>query len=82
MNEKDEMRFNNEDEKPYIPSWNYPNNSPKMCPCGHHEGYHNDDRQCLLRHKCGCIGLPSSCFTTDEEFFNGEKVKIEEKIPF
>ena len=56
------------DDGPYVPSWNYPDNSPKMCPCGHHEGYHNDARACLLAHSCSCSGLPDECFTTDEEF--------------
>lgn len=53
------------DDAPYVPSWCYPDNKPKMCPCGHHEGYHGDDGQCLHAHKCGCAGLPSSCKTQD-----------------
>lgn len=59
------------DHAPYVPSWMYPNNNPKICPCGHHEGYHNDAGQCLHAHhftKCGCTGLPDNCLTTDEEF--------------
>lgn len=52
-------------ESPYVPSWCYPNNSPKMCPCGHHEGYHNDAGRCLLERKCQCSGLPTDCFTPD-----------------
>lgn len=56
------------DDAPYVPSWCYPNNTPKTCPCGHHEGYHGDAGACLLAHKCGCPGLPMECRTTDEEF--------------
>ena len=51
---------------PYVPSWNY-RNGPKMCPCGHHEGYHADSGACLLAHECGCRGLPQSCLTALEE---------------
>ena len=50
------------DEAPYVPEWCY-ENGPKMCPCGHHEGYHNDAGECLLVHKCGCQGLPKDCRT-------------------
>ena len=53
-------------ESPYVPSWCYPR-GPKMCPCGHHEGYHADDGTCLLRHKCRCAGLPSECYSTNAE---------------
>jgi len=59
------------DHMPYVPSYCYPNGKPKMCPCGHHEGYHNDKGECLHAHhfsKCGCTGLPAECLTTDEEF--------------
>lgn len=62
------------DHAPYVPSWCYPNNSPKMCPCGHHEGYHDDSGACLhslgadSRSACNCEGLPADCRTTDEEF--------------
>jgi hypothetical protein len=54
-------------EAPYVPSWCYPQNGPKMCPCGHHEGYHADDGTCLHSHKCGCVGLPADCRTDDAE---------------
>lgn len=58
---------------PYIPSWNYPNNRPKMCPCGHHEGYHaGPGERCIhsaAHDNCGCLGLPVECFTTDDEFY-------------
>ena len=57
---------------PYVPSWCYPNNSPKECPCGHHEGYHADYGTCLLKGECGCAGLPADCMTTDEEFSKDE----------
>lgn len=53
---------------PYVPEWCYPNNSPKICPCGHHEGYHNDNGECLLMGECGCKGLPADCFTSSDEF--------------
>lgn len=51
---------------PYVPSWCYAN-GPKQCPCGHHEGYHNDAGECLLRARCGCTGLPADCLTPLEE---------------
>lgn len=50
------------DDSPYVPSWCYPN-GPRMCPCGHHEGYHNDAGECLLHGKCKCEGLPADAFT-------------------
>ena len=34
-----------------------------MCPCGHHEGYHNDGGACLMVAECGCAGLPAECRT-------------------
>lgn len=49
-------------DSPYVPSWCY-ENGPKMCPCGHHEGYHGDDGACLKASECGCSGLPSECYT-------------------
>jgi hypothetical protein len=65
------------DDAPYVPSWSYPNGKPKMCPCGHHEGYHNDKGYCLHRNRCHCAGLPTECFTTDEEFSNIRSSKTE-----
>lgn len=56
------------DDGPYVPSWCYPNNAPKMCPCGHHEGYHNDAGACVQARRCGCTGLPPDCRTSDAEF--------------
>lgn len=57
------------DDKPFLPSWLYPDNTPKMCPCGHHEGYHaGKGGACVLGRQCGCTGLPAECWTTDEEF--------------
>jgi len=50
------------DRSPYVPSWCY-DNGPKMCPCGHHEGYHNDNGKCLLKKECNCEGLPENCRT-------------------
>lgn len=55
-------------DSPYVPSWCYPNNAPKMCPCGHHEGYHGDNGVCAQAYRCGCKGLPPECLTSDEEF--------------
>ena len=59
-------------KSPYVPSWCYPNNSPKICLCGHHEGYHSDRSlggKCLL---CDCPGIPEEYVTTMEEFSNWE----------
>lgn len=50
------------DGTPYVPSWCY-KNGPRECPCGHHEGYHNDGGECLHRARCGCAGLPAHCLT-------------------
>ena len=54
------------DDTPYVPSWCYPK-GPRMCPCGHHEGYHNDHGFCLLRHECHCQRLPAECLTPDSD---------------
>lgn len=51
---------------PYVPAWCYAN-GPKVCPCGHHEGYHSDAGECLQRVRCGCAGLPPDCLTPLEE---------------
>jgi hypothetical protein len=51
------------DDAPYVPSWCYPNSAPKECPCGHHEGYHADNGECLHRATCGCNGIPAECVT-------------------
>lgn len=48
------------DDGPYVPSWCYPNGNPKMCSCGHHEGYHNDKGECLRAGSCGCSGIQSA----------------------
>ena len=57
------------DDGPYVPSWCY-RKGPRMCPCGHHEGYHNDAGVCHLKHKCKCIGLPAECLTPNDELRN------------
>lgn len=56
------------EDGPYVPSWCY-ENGPRMCSCGHHEGYHDDEGVCLFRrydfrkHKprshpiCSCSGF-------------------------
>ena len=62
------------DDAPYVPSWCYPD-GPRMCPCGHHEGYHNDAGVCLQRHKCGCNGLPAEASTPDEEFWQDAEAR-------
>ena len=54
------------EESPYVPSWCYPR-GPKLCPCGHHEGYHDDAGRCLIRHRCRCAGLPPACRSSDKE---------------
>ena len=61
------------DGAPYVPSWCYPGNAPKVCPCGHHEGYHDDAGRCLHAMACGCEGLPADCLTSDHEFGGGHE---------
>jgi hypothetical protein len=57
------------DDTPYVPSWCYPLGKPRVCPCGHHEGYHSDAGACLLQTRCQCKGIPAECRTPDEEFY-------------
>lgn len=54
------------DDSPYVPSWCY-RSGPKMCPCGHHEGFHADNGACLRAGICGCGGLPATARTPLEE---------------
>ena len=54
------------ERSPYVPSWCY-RSGPRMCPCGHHEGYHNDAGACLLAAECRCAGLPADCLTPTSE---------------
>lgn len=54
------------EDAPYVPDWCY-SKGPRMCPCGHHEGYHGDSGACLLAHQCRCAGLPAECLTPMEE---------------
>lgn len=54
------------DGVPYVPSWCY-RGGPKMCLCGHHEGYHRDTGECLHAGTCGCTGLPLECLTATED---------------
>lgn len=55
------------DHAPYVPSWCYPK-GPRICPCGHHEGFHGQQgMKCLHAASCGCEGLPPECFTPDED---------------
>lgn len=51
---------------PYVPDWCYTKGA-KVCPCGHHEGFHNSDGLCLQRRVCQCAGLPADCLTPIEE---------------
>ena len=51
---------------PDVPSWCY-RKGPRTCPCGHHEGYHNDAGVCHLKHKCKCIGQPAESLTPNDE---------------
>lgn len=53
-------------DAPYVPHWCY-RSGPRMCPCGHHEGYHADSGACLLAHQCRCSGLPAECLTPMED---------------
>lgn len=57
---------------PYVPTWCYPNNEPKVCPCGCHEGYHNDDGVCMRTAQCGCSGLPPECLTPMSHGYTSE----------
>lgn len=57
------------DSSPYVPSWCYPK-GPRMCPCGHHEGFHADSGACNQAHACGCAGLPADCLSPDEEMLS------------
>lgn len=49
---------------PYVPSWCYDPPGPRVCSCGHHEGYHGDDGHCNQAAHCGCqrltltVGMP------------------------
>lgn len=54
------------DGAPYVPSWLY-KNGPKMCKCGHHEGYHSDDGVCIHGAECKCEGMPEDTMTPIEE---------------
>lgn len=54
------------DHAPYVPSHLY-RHGPKQCPCGHHEGFHNDKGECLHTRDCRCGGLPVTCLTPLEE---------------
>jgi hypothetical protein len=46
---------------PYVPSWCYDPPGPRMCACGHHEGYHGDDGHCVVQRwgTCKCTGFQS-----------------------
>lgn len=61
------------ERSPYVPGFCYPK-GPRMCPCGHHEGYHaGAGGACVLVNECGCKGLPAECWTPDDEMWNFEK---------
>ena len=57
------------EDGPYVPGHCYPNSAPKVCPCGCHEGFHNDAGACLRAASCGCSGLPADCLTPDADFY-------------
>lgn len=60
------------EDGPYVPSWCYPR-GPKMCPCGHHEGFHaGAGGACLRARECRCAGLPAECFSSDAEMLTPE----------
>ena len=59
---------------PWIPSDLYPD-GPKLCPCGHHEGYHSHSGSCWYAKRCRCSGLPADCFTPIEAFQAGEATR-------
>jgi len=40
----------------------YPD-GPRLCPCGHHEGFHHSDGICRWTKECRCTGLPVECYT-------------------
>lgn len=44
-------------DTPYVPSWCFDPPGPRMCVCGCHEGYHNDDGHCLRARFCHCLGF-------------------------
>jgi len=45
------------DDGPYVPDYCYAS-GPKVCrDCGCHEGFHNDEGQCLRAYECNCAGL-------------------------
>lgn len=50
------------DWAPYVPSWCY-RDGPRLCPCGHHEGYHDSAGRCLHAAHCQCGGLPPDKLT-------------------
>jgi hypothetical protein len=45
------------DDAPYVPSWCY-TNGPRMCPCGHHEGYHSDGENACSAHAAAVRACP------------------------
>ena len=53
-------------DTPYVPSYCY-SKGPRICPCGHHEGYHADSGACLRARECRCPGLPQNCLTPMED---------------
>lgn len=48
-------------DAPWVTEDCYPD-GPRLCPCGHHEGYHASNGACRFTKDCGCDGLPvESC---------------------
>ena len=57
------------EHSPYVPSWCYPK-GPRMCPCGHHEGFHAGAGAPCVAVACCCTGLPEEAWTPDEEMLS------------
>ena len=57
------------DTSAYVPSWCFDAPGPRMCACGHHEGYHGDDGHCVVQRygSCKCRGFRVEVKTTGEQ---------------
>lgn len=49
-------------DAPWVAEDCYPE-GPRLCPCGHHEGFHAHSGACRWAAICGCIGLPVESYT-------------------
>ena len=59
------------DDSPFVPSWCYPDNEPRMCFCGHHEGWHDDLGECAMI-GCKCPGMPEDQKTSLDDMWPDE----------